>query len=162
MILSFFIVYNKRIYLHCCEHRAPTTAMPSQVVHTANCKKWWYSQAKWQIVSTPIATNLESPMHHKMKAMFVTKVITMINPCTNGQPWWGRKVAMMSHSTHNWCLNVQMTSGTSLVQPLIYVVLVTQEQMPNMNPLQWLMLLCHWMRLNTNATWRSGWPWLPQ
>ncbi len=37
-------------------------------------------------------------------------------------------------SLHNWCLNVQRTSGTSLVQPLICNVLVTQEQMPNMPP----------------------------
>jgi hypothetical protein len=40
----------------------------------------------------------------------------------------------MSRSTHNWCLNVQRTSGTSLVLPLICVILVTQEQTPNVTP----------------------------
>ncbi len=40
----------------------------------------------------------------------------------------------MSCSTHNWCLNMQRTSSTSLVQPLICVVLVTQEQTPHVTP----------------------------
>ncbi len=35
---------------------------------------------------------------------------------------------------YNWCRNVWRTSGTSLVLPLICVVLVTQEQMPNVTP----------------------------
>ncbi len=37
-----------------------------------------------KIVLTSIATNLGSPKRHKMKATFVTKVITTINPCTKG------------------------------------------------------------------------------
>ncbi len=40
----------------------------------------------------------------------------------------------MSGSTHNWCLNVQRTSGASLVLPLICVIFATQEQMPNVTP----------------------------
>ncbi len=40
----------------------------------------------------------------------------------------------MSCSTHNWCLNMQRTSATSFVQPLICIVLVTQEQTPNVTP----------------------------
>jgi hypothetical protein len=35
-------------------------------------------------MSTVIATNLESQKRHKMKAMYVTNVITTINPCTKG------------------------------------------------------------------------------
>jgi hypothetical protein len=31
-----------------------------------------------------------------MKATFVTKVITTINPCAKGWPWWGRKAELMS------------------------------------------------------------------
>jgi hypothetical protein len=48
-----------------------------------------------------IATNLESLMRHKMKAMFVTKVITTFIPFAKGLPWWGRKTAVTSHSMHN-------------------------------------------------------------
>jgi hypothetical protein len=35
-------------------------------------------------MSTLIAANLERPKQHKMKAMFVTKIITMINPHAKG------------------------------------------------------------------------------
>ncbi len=122
-------------------HRAPSihtlhlqSAMPSQVVHAANHKKQWYSTVKWQIVLTLIATNLESPKHHKIKATFVTKVITTIIPCAKGWPWWGGKAAVTSHSPYNWCRIMQRTSGTRLVLPLICNVLVMQEQRPNVTP----------------------------
>ncbi len=103
----------------------------NQVVNAANCKKQWYSLAKWQIVLTLIAINVESQKCHKMKATFVTKVITTINPHAKGWPWWGRKAAATSRSPYNRCLKVQRTSGKSLLLPLICVVLVMQEQMPN-------------------------------
>ena len=45
-------------------HRAPTTAMLSQVVHVANRKRrWYYSLDKWQIISTLIATIFECLKH---------------------------------------------------------------------------------------------------
>ncbi len=105
----------------------------NQVVHIANRKKRWYSLAKWQILSTLIATNLESPKCYK-KATFVTKIITTINSCAKGWPWWERKAAVMSRSPYNWCLKMQRMSCTRLVLPLNCVALVTQEQMPYMTP----------------------------
>jgi hypothetical protein len=67
-------------------------------------------------------------------AMFVTKVITMIIPHAKGWPLCGKKAVATSGSTYNWCLKVQRTSGTSLVIPLICIILVMQEQMPNVTP----------------------------
>ncbi len=69
-----------------------------------------------------------------MKATCVSKIITMINPHAKGSPSWGRKAAVMSCFMYNWCLKVRRTSDTSLVLLLICVVLVMQEQMPNMTP----------------------------
>ncbi len=128
----FVCIEHNQSTLCICKVRRQDIILPdNQVVHAANCKKQWCSLAKWQIVSTSISTNLESPMGHKMNAMFVTKVITMINLCTKGYSWWRRKSAVTLHSIHNWCLSMQRTSGTSLVQLLICVVLVTQKQTPN-------------------------------
>ncbi len=162
MILSFFIMYKKSIYLHCCVHRAPTTATPSQVALATNCKKQWYSLAKWQIMSTLIATNLESPKCHKMTATFVTKVITTINPCT--------EVSLGGEEKQQWChvpstTDVGMCGGPpvqALCNCWFALSLSHKSKRPTWHPTQWSTLLCHWMHLNANATWQSWWPWLPQ
>ncbi len=118
-----------------CKVRRRDIILPdNQVVHAANRKKQWYLLAKWQIVSTSIATDLESPKHYKMKATFVTKIITMINPHAKGWPWWGRKAAVTSRFTYNWCLTARRNSGTNLVLPLICVILVRQEKTANVTP----------------------------
>ena len=104
----------------------------------------------WQNVSTSIATNLETPKGHKMKATFVTKVITMINPCTKGWPWWGRKAA----ATRILCTTDVGTRRGPPVQALWYSWFALssshKSKRPPWHPMQWSTLLGHWIHLNAN------------
>ncbi len=143
-------------------HRAPTTVMPSQVVHAADRKNQWYSLAKWQIVSTLIATNLESPKHHKMKATFVPKSSQQLTLVT--------KVSLSGEEKQQWrhvpCTIDVGTCRGSPVQALcnswFESFLSHKSKCPMWHPTQWSTLLGHWMCPNDNATWQSRWPWLPQ
>ncbi len=118
-----------------CKVRHWDVILPdNQVVHTANLKRQWYSLAKWQIVSTLIATNLGS-------AQSATRWTPSLWPKSSRRSILMPKVGLggeekqqCPHVTYNWCLKVQRASGIRLVLPLICVVLVTQERMPNMTP----------------------------
>ncbi len=133
MILSFFIVYKKSMYLHCPVQRAPTTAMPSQVAHAANRKKQWYSLAKWQLCQHWLPPIL--------KAQSATRWQSCLWPKSSQQSTLVPKVSLGGEEKQQWRHVPPTTdvwtckaSGTSLVQPIICVVLVTQEQMPNVTP----------------------------
>ncbi len=105
----------------------------NQVVHAANCKRRWYSLAKWQIVLTLIATNFESLKCHKMSAVFVTKVITMITLVPNVD-LGGEEKQLWCHVPHT--TDVWRCKGP-LAQPCATADLccfVMQKQTSNMTP----------------------------
>ncbi len=96
---------------------------------------------KWQIVLTSIATKLGSASRgHKIKATFVTKIITTINLHAKGCPWWGRKAAVTSRSTHNWCLNMQNNFSQALCYRCFVSSLPRKSKRPLWPPMQRWML----------------------
>ncbi len=134
----------------------------NQVVHAANRKKQLYSLAKWQIVSKLIATNLECPKRHKMIATFVT----MSSQWSTLVP----KVSLGGEEKQQWhhvpCTTDVWTCRGPPAQALcnhwFASSLSHKSKCPMWHLAQWSTLLCHWMRLNANATWWSQWLWLPQ
>ncbi len=79
------------------------------------------------------------------------------------------KVNLGGEEKQQWChvlctTDVWMCRGP-LVQALYYRWFVSslshKSKPPMRHPTQRSMLLCHWMCLNANATWRSQWSWLP-
>ena len=162
MILSFFIVYNKRIYLHCCVHWAPTTVMPSQVVQAANCKKRWYSLTKWQISRHRLPPILKSLRATRWKPSLWSK--------SSQQPTLVPKVSLGGKEKQQWHHVLRTTDVWTCRRPPVQVLcnrwfalsLPHKSKRPTWHLTQWSKLLCHWMHLNANATWRSQWSWLPQ
>ncbi len=86
MILSLFIVY-KKVYTYivvCIEHQQLQCRVRLLTLPIARSDDTHWLM--WKIMSTSIATNLESPKRHKMKATFVTKLqqSTLVKKVSHG------------------------------------------------------------------------------
>ncbi len=133
MILFFFIVYIKKVYTYiavCIEHQQLRCRVGLLTLPIARSDDTHWLSDK--------CVNIDCHQSSKPKVPQDDSHVCDQSH-HNNQPLYQRLALVgkkSSHecSTHNWCLNVQRTSGTILVQPLICIVLVTQEQMPNMTP----------------------------
>ncbi len=162
MILSFFIVYIKSIYLHCCVHRAPTTATLSQVVHAANRKKRWYSLANvtnyvdidcrqsWKPKVPQDESHVCDQSHHNNQPLY--QRLALVGKKSRSDVTFPVQL-MLEHAEDLW---YKPCATTDLRRPC------HTSKCPTWHPTQQSTLLCHWMHLNANATWQSQWQWLPQ
>ncbi len=176
MILLLFIMYKKKntfillcalstINLHLASAKCDvetssylTIRLFMLPIARSNDTHW----LKWKIVSTLIATNLDSPSATRWKPH--------LWPNSSQQSTLVPKIGLGGKEKQQWCHVPCTTDVWKGRGPLAQALcnrwfassLSCKSKCQTWPPMEGSMLLCHWMHPNTNATWRSLWPWLPQ